>query len=518
MLKIHQIRVNIGETLDAEHIARRLKARPSDILSYEIERESLDARRDDLHYSYTVYARVRGEERYLRLKDVTQEEKERYALPAVLRVGERPVVIGFGPAGMFAALILAECGLCPIVLERGCAVEERSRQVEEFFRSGILNPESNVQFGEGGAGTFSDGKLTTRIKNIRISRVLEEFIEAGADPAIAYEHRAHLGTDALRGIVSGIRRKILSLGGEIRFSERAEELILENGRIAGVKTRSGIFRSRCVILAAGHSAADTYRTLLAQGVRMEQKDFAAGVRVEHPQSLIDRCTYGRWAGHPSLGAASYQLTAKTSCGRGVYSFCMCPGGVVIPASAEEGGLAVNGMSYRARDGRNANSAILVQIPKTDFDHGHPLDGFAFQKQLEQAAYRAHFAAPAQNIRDFLERTVSEPVLATSYPRGIVMEDMHALFSPTAAGALAEGMRAFDRKIPGFVQSGLMVGMESRSSSPVRLPRRRDGQAEGMDGLFPCGEGAGYAGGIISSAVDGIRQAENVIAVMNAADL
>lgn len=515
MLKIHQIRVEIGESLDAGHIAAKLKARPSDILSYEIERESLDARKGDLHYSYTVYAEVRNEEKYLRLHDVTRQEKERYVLPEARKSDERPVVVGFGPAGMFAALILAECGLRPIVLERGCAVEERSRQITDFFEKGILNPESNVQFGEGGAGTFSDGKLTTRIKNIRISRVLEEFVEAGADPAIIYEHRPHLGTDALRTIVRAIREKIISLGGEVHFSARLTGLTVKGGAVSGVRTQTGSLDARCVILAAGHSASDTYEALLQQGVRIEQKDFAAGVRVEHPQVLIDRSTYGKWAGHPSLGAASYQLTAATSVGRGVYSFCMCPGGVVIPASTEEESLAVNGMSYSARDGQNANSAILVQIPKADFDNGHPLDGFAFQKKLEKLAFRKGFAAPAQNIRDFLGRTVSDPVLVTSYPRGLVMEDMHGLFSQNVNRALEDGMRVFDRKIPGFIEQGLMVGMESRSSSPIRIPRASDGQAEGMPGLFPCGEGAGYAGGIVSSAVDGIRQAENVIAFINA---
>jgi uncharacterized FAD-dependent dehydrogenase len=515
MLKISQIPVSIGDTLDTEHIVRKLHARPSDILSYTIERESLDARKnEELHFSYTVWAEVRNEEKYARRKDVTQGMPKHYELPDQIQTGERPVVVGFGPAGMYAALILAECGARPIVIERGKPVEERAADVDAFFKAGILKPESNVQFGEGGAGTFSDGKLTTRIKNIRISKVLEEFIEAGADPKIRYEHRPHIGTDVLRGVVKKIRKKVISLGGEIRFETKLTSLITTDGKVTSVHTSQGDIETGHVILACGHSASDTYETLLRQGVEIVQKDFAAGVRVEHPQILIDENTYGKYAGHPSLGAASYQLTARTSVKRGVYSFCMCPGGVVIPASTEAEHLAVNGMSYSARDGKNANSAILVQIPRADFDHGHPLDGFTFQKELEKKAYRARYQAPASNISDYLNHQVSkELVIASSYPRGIGCEDMHALFSDPVNKALEEGFASFDSRIPGFIDQGIMVGMESRSSSPIRLPRTQEGVSESTRGLYPCGEGAGYAGGIVSSAVDGIRQAENVLSDM-----
>lgn len=514
MLKIHQIRVEIGDELSVEHIARKLKTMPSDILSYEIERESLDARGNDLHFSYTVYARVRNEEKYLRLKDVTAETREDYVLPVVHKKAMRPVVIGFGPAGMYAALLLAECGLKPLVIERGSAVEKRSQDVERFFHDGTLDEESNVQFGEGGAGTFSDGKLTTRIKNFRIRKVLEEFVEAGADPKIIYEHRAHLGTDVLCTIVKNIREKIIRLGGEVHFDERLEKLVIKDGAVSGIETNLGQYEAEHIILAIGHSAADTYHKLLLQGVQMEQKDFAAGVRVEHPQSLIDQCTYGRYAGHPALGAASYQLHAKTSVNRGVYSFCMCPGGVVIPSSIKEGELVVNGMSYSSRDGANANSAILVQIFKKDFDHGHPLDGFTFQKELERKAYRNGFVAPAQNIADYLSHQKHDLCLSSSYPLGITTEDMHNLFPSEVNVAMEEGFRTFDKRIHGFVDQGIMVGMESRSSSPVRLVRNEAGESLTIRGLFPCGEGAGYAGGIVSSATDGLKQAENVISMIN----
>jgi uncharacterized FAD-dependent dehydrogenase len=513
MLKIHQIQVPVGRTLNIDTIAKKIHCAPGDISSFEIERESLDARGEKINFSYTVYAEVKNEAKYLKQKDVTDEKKEVYELPASpISTKERPIVVGFGPAGMYAALILAECGLRPIVIERGKAVEDRARDIDLFFQKGILDEESNVQFGEGGAGTFSDGKLTTRIKNIRISKVLEEFVEAGADPAITYQHRPHLGTDVLRTIVKNIRLKIISLGGEVHFNTRMESLLTKDHQVTGVHTSQGDFISSYVILCAGHSASDTYEELLKQGVMIEQKDFAAGVRVEHPQAMIDQNTYGRYAGHPQLGPASYQLTARTKVERGVYSFCMCPGGVVIPSPTKKENLAVNGMSYSKRDGGNANSAILVQIPRKDFDQGHPLDGFRFQQQLEQHAYRNGYQAPCQNIADYLKHQTSKtPCIQSTFPRGIVMEDMHALFSDPVNAALEEGLHCFARRIHGFDTNGIMVGMESRSSSPIRLTRNDDGCCVTCSGLYPCGEGAGYAGGIVSSAVDGIKQAENVIA-------
>ncbi|MBR2802495.1 MAG: hypothetical protein IKE21_07960 [Erysipelotrichaceae bacterium] len=511
MLKITEIRCPLGQTLDKEKIAEKLHCAPSQILSYTIEREALDAREGICH-TYTVYAEVKQEERYLHRRGVSSGKREEYQLPPQ-RVQDvpRPVVVGFGPAGMFAGLILAECGYRPLIIERGKAVEGRAKDVERFFKEGILDPESNVQYGEGGAGTFSDGKLTTRIKNIRVQKVLAELIEAGGDPAIAYQALPHLGTDVLRDIVRKIREKILALGGEILFETRLESLKIEKGKLTGIRTSKGEIPCERVILALGHSAQETYRTLYEQGVRIVPKDFAAGVRVEHRQSLIDGVQYGTYAGHPLLPAASYRLTFHSGNGRGVYSFCMCPGGVVIPASTEEGLLAVNGMSYAARDGRNANSAILVQIPQKDFDHGHPLDGFAYQQQLEQKAWRSAYGAPLQNIRDFCAHTSSSPVIESSYPRETVLSDMHTLFPEELALSLEGAFDNFERKIPGFREEGIMVGMESRSSSPIRLPRREDGNSETLQGLYPCGEGAGYAGGIVSSATDGITQAERLIA-------
>ena len=516
MLKINQIRCEVGDTFAIYHIAKKLRCSINDIQSYEIDRESIDARGDDLHYSYSVYASVKNENKYLKNHDVKKENKEIYVLPTVQKIPtQRPIIVGFGPSGMYAGLILAEAGLKPIIIERGQAVEQRTKDINAFFTKGKLLESSNVQFGEGGAGTFSDGKLTTRMKNVRVSKVYEEFVEAGANPAIQYQQRPHLGTDVLQTIVKEIREKIIRLGGEVHFDTKLEHLYLSDGKIIGIHTNKKDFDTDSVLLCTGHSASDTYETLYAQGVEITQKDFAIGVRVEHPQTLIDQSTYGKHYGHPALKASSYQLTAKTSVNRGVYSFCMCPGGVVIPASTEQNCLAVNGMSYSMRAGKNANSAILVQIPRSDFDKGHPLDGFQFQKKLEQLGFYEGFAAPAQNVKDYLAHTPSDKlVIETSYPRSTIMKDMHAFFSDEVNIAMEEGMRQFDKKIHGWIDQGIMVGLETRSSSPIKIIRDENGNSSTIIGLYPCGEGAGYAGGIVSSAVDGIKQAENYIANLN----
>lgn len=511
LLKISQIKCPIGQELSKEMIARKISTQVDNISSFEIVRESLDARKDNLVYSYTVKAQVKNGHKFLKNKDVIETTDEKYINPKPIHTDKRPIIVGFGPSGMFAGLLLAECGLKPIIIERGKPVEEREKDINAFFQDGLLQKESNIQYGEGGAGTFSDGKLTTRMKNIRVSKVLDEFVEAGANKEITYQQRPHIGTDVLRTIVKNIREKIISLGGEIYFNTRLESLEIHNCRVKKVITNQGTFESEYVLLCCGHSASDTYETLYQQGVNMIQKDFACGVRVEHPQNLINQNQYGDYADHPSLSAASYSLTYRSSLQRGVYSFCMCPGGVVVPASTESNALAVNGMSYSARDGRNANSAILVQIPTKDFDHGHPLDGFAFQKQLEQKAYIDLFNAPSENIKDYVEhKTPSSLCIASSFPRENVVSDMHKLFSDDVNQSLEEGFINFNHKIPGFIDQGIMVGMESRSSSPIRITRNEDGESINVHGLYPCGEGAGYAGGIISSAVDGIKQAENVI--------
>lgn len=511
LLKISQIKCPVGQTLTKEMIARKLKTSENNISSFVIERESLDARKEELVYSYTVKAEVKNGNKFLRNKDVIETTNEVYQNPRTIHTEERPIIVGFGPSGMFAGLLLAECGLKPIILERGKPVEERSKDIEVFFHDGKLLKESNIQYGEGGAGTFSDGKLTTRMKNIRVSKVLDEFVEAGADAAITYQQRPHIGTDVLRIIVKNIREKIISLGGEIHFNTRLDAIEIKDHHIAKAITNQGDFECKHLLLCCGHSASDTYQSLFDLGIPMIQKDFACGVRVEHPQIMINKNQYGKFFEHPSLGAASYSLTYRSSLQRGVYSFCMCPGGVVVPASTDINTLAVNGMSYSKRDGNNANSAILVQIPTKDFDHGHPLDGFLFQKQLEQQAYIDLFNAPSENIKDYIEhKTPSSLVIESSYPRENIPYDMHQLFSNDVNASLEEGFKNFDHKIPGFIDQGIMVGMESRSSSPIRIPRNENGESISCEGLYPCGEGAGYAGGIVSSAVDGIKLAEALI--------
>ncbi|MDY6062236.1 MAG: hypothetical protein SPI53_00340 [Erysipelotrichaceae bacterium] len=516
MIKITQIRCEIDDIFNKKHIAKKINCAIDDIIDFEITKESLDARKDNLHYSYSVYARIKNEAKYLNKKDVKKEEKISYQLPKVIsKPKNRPIVVGFGPSGIYAALILAECGLKPIVIERGKNVDQRIEDIDDFFKNGQLLPNSNVQFGEGGAGTFSDGKLTCRTSNIRVSKVMDEFIKAGANQKIAYQNRPHLGTDVLRKIIKKMRQKIIHLGGEIHFETRLESLILANNKVIGIHTDKQDFKTENVLLCIGHSASDTYENLFKQGIKIIQKDFAIGVRVEHPQVLIDKNTYGKYYQNPKLKAASYQLVTTTSNKRGVYSFCMCPGGMVIPASTINNHLSVNGMSYSMRNGRNANSAILVQIPKSDFDQGNPLDGFDFQKRLEQLGYRHNYAAPAQNIKDYLLNKVSDKlVIESSYPRNLILENMHKLFSDEVNKSLSEGFIAFDRKIKGFIDQGIMLGIESRSSSPIRVTRNDNGISTSCDGLYPCGEGAGYAGGIVSSAVDGIKQAENLINNLN----
>lgn len=512
MLKISQIKCPVNREFSREDIASKLHCRPEDILSYTIDRSSLDARHDELVHVYSVYAKVRNESVYLRRRDVEAGEPKVYEMPKPGRLPEeRPLIAGFGPSGMFAALILAECGYRPIVIERGRPVEQRTKDVERFFRDGILDSESNIQYGEGGAGTFSDGKLTARSKDLRVQKVMEELIEAGADPEIAWQAMPHIGTDVLQKIVRNIREKVCRLGGEIRFETRLERLHTEAGKLHSVQTSGGEIPCRDLLLCTGHSAQETYAQLLAQKISIVQKDFAVGVRVEHPQQMIDRNQYGRHYGEYELPAASYRLTHTSSAGRGVYSFCMCPGGIVIPSMSEPETMVVNGMSYAARDGKNANSAILVQVFRRDFDSGHPLDGFRYQKKLETQAYIDGYTAPVQNIRDYLDRKVSQQaVIPSSYPRDTAYRDMSVFFNDEQNTSLAEAFLRFDRQIHGFADHGIMVGLESRSSSPIRILRGTDGMSAECEGLYPCGEGAGYAGGIVSSAVDGIRQAENLL--------
>jgi len=529
MIRLSNIRIRI-ENINAENenevlkniILEKLRIKEKDLFSFRISKKSTDARKKaEIYLVYTLDAEVSNEERVLS----KNQSNDIFPAPSLIRprirfgnekLHFRPVVVGMGPTGIFAALNLAINGYRPIVLERGEDVDSRTEKNNAFWNGGKLDTESNVQFGEGGAGTFSDGKLTTLINDPRCSLVLEEFVNAGAPQEILYKSKPHIGTDLLRSVVKNLRKTIIAYGGDVRFRSRVTDFIIRDGKITGIEINGEeILDCNVVILAIGHSARDTFEVLSNKGVEMCRKPFSIGVRIEHPQEVINRAQYGKYAGNAMLGAADYKLAYHADNGRSAYTFCMCPGGYVVAAASEERQVVTNGMSEFKRDGANANSALLVSVGPEDFPGQHPLAGVEFQRKWEQLAFQlggSDYRAPVQLIEDFLNDRTSTGFgsVRPTYKPGVSFAPIKDCLPKYVIETMKKAIVYFDTKIKGFAMpDGILTGVETRSSSPVRILRDTD-CISNIKGLYPAGEGAGYAGGIMSSAVDGLKASEKVM--------
>ncbi len=521
MITLNNIRLSLKYTKEEllSKASKALNIKVLDITEVNIKRLSVDARKkNDVHYIGSINVSVNSNEIKLvnRCKNAEISKDNKYNFTPTTLPKCRPVVVGSGPAGLFCALTLARAGAEPIIIERGECVENRTRTIDTFWTTGELNTASNVQFGEGGAGTFSDGKLNTGTNDIRSRYVLNEFVNHGAPEEILISAKPHIGTDKLKETIVNIRKEIISFGGEFLFNTTLTDLIIKNNKLVGIKTVSnGVYSSietSIVVIAIGHSARDTFEMLKGSGIQMEQKAFSIGARIEHLRTEIDECQYGK-ARH-ILGAADYKLSTHLDDGRGVYTFCMCPGGFVVNASSEEGMLCTNGMSYHARNNPNSNSAVLVGISPKDYNQGDVLDGIKLQRNIEKAAYNiaGGYLAPVQTVGDFLntQNPTSEKVTPTIKP-GYEFCDISRIYPKFISDSLKEGLFKFGKKMSPFANTNaILTAAETRSSSPVRIIRNQKFQSISLEGIYPCGEGAGYAGGIMSAAVDGIKCAEAIL--------
>lgn len=529
MVRLSNIKLRISQASDQNEERQALKSiilskmgiDEQELIDFIIFKKSIDARKkSDIYYVYTIDAEIKNEKMFL-----NKNNKDIIPAPVLVKYNisfgtekmqERPVIAGMGPAGLFAGLLLSRNGYKPIILERGEDVDSRTQKINMFWQNGSLDPESNVQFGEGGAGTFSDGKLTTLINDHRCRLVLEEFVKAGAPSDILYKSKPHIGTDLLKTTVKNIRQEIIANGGDVRFKAKVTDFIIKDGGVSElVINDTERLCCKIVVLAIGHSARDTLEMLHDRGIEMNQKAFSLGLRIEHPQEFIDKAQYGNFAGNPGLGAAEYKLSYHGKNGRSAYSFCMCPGGYVVAAASEKNHLVTNGMSEYKRNGRNANSAILVGVTPADFPDEHPLSGIEFQRKWESLAYQlggANYQAPAQLTGDFLEdrQSTGWGSVEPTYKPGVVFAELKNCLPSYATETLREAILDFNNKIRGFAMpDSILTGVETRSSSPVRITRDKN-YLSNINGLYPVGEGAGYAGGIMSSAVDGIKVAEKIM--------
>ncbi|MDQ2087348.1 hypothetical protein RBH29_13020 [Herbivorax sp. ANBcel31] len=518
---VHNLKMSLDYTMDdlKKAVCKKIRISEKYFNSFRIVKESVDARKKpNIHIVFSVVVEIEKEIKLPSSNDI-RVLKDIPSKPIIYgdkKLNERPIVVGSGPAGLFASLILAQNGYKPLLLERGESVEKRTQIVNSFWTDGKLDKESNVQFGEGGAGTFSDGKLTTRINDRRSGIVLDEFYKSGAPEKILFKAKPHIGSDILKEVVLNMRKRIIEFGGEVRFNSKITEFLIKDNRVSGVKVNHcEKISSQLVVLAVGHSARDTFKSLFNSGVKFIQKPFSIGVRIEHPQQLINMARYGEASKHPRLGAADYQMFKKFS-DRTVYSFCMCPGGVVVASASEPETIVTNGMSEFSRDKQNANSALVVSVGPDDFESSHPLAGIEFQRKWERLAFKCgggNYSAPIQKLGDFLNDRETRKLggVKPSYTGETVFSDINLCLPSYVTASLKKSIDFFDSKIKGFgIEDAILTGVETRTSSPVRIVRDDKLEAVGINGLYPAGEGAGYAGGIVSAAVDGIKIAEEII--------